>query len=207
MKTSMLVYHVKRAGRYIISGLLFMVLFQSAAMAQISGLYTGDKVRIYAPDIYSETFRGTIYGINTAEIILDFEGGLHIFPLTSIERLDVSYGKKRRTGRGALIGLPAGALVFGLISASSYEACDEDVWLDCAFEFSKRDLFYMGAIVGSLIGVVAGTAIGSIIKTDVWERLPLDISMNFQSVPAQELSFSQVSVASLKFSFSGKRRM
>jgi len=205
MKTSMLVYHVKRAGRYIISGLLFMVLFQSAAMAQISGLYTGDKVRIYAPDIYSETFRGTIYGINTAEIILDFEGVLHIFPLTSIERLDVSYGKKRRTGRGALIGLTSGAFLGTLISLTTYEECNSDEFMGCLFHFDKGESALLGAAAGGFIGLIAGTAIGSIIKTDVWVRLPLEISMNIQSVPAQELSLSQVPVVSLKFSLSEKR--
>lgn len=206
MKTSASTYRVKRDGRYMISCLLLIVLFQSVALAQISGLNTGDKVRIYAPDIYSETVRGTIHGINTTEIILDLEGDLYIFPFNIIERLDVSYGKKRRTGRGALIGLSSGVFLGTLISLTTYEECNSDEFMGCFLHFDRGESALLGAAAGGFVGLIAGTAIG-LIKTDVWVRLPLEISMNFQSVPAQELSFSNGPVVSLKFSFSGKRRM
>jgi hypothetical protein len=193
MKTFTLTYHVKIVGRYLITGLLLVVLFQSEVMAQISSLYRGDKVRISAPNIYPETVRGTIYGINTTQITLNIEGDYYIFPLNSIERLDVSLGKKRHTGDGALIGLTGGALLGGLIGSTTYEPCNEDEErYGCSFHFSEKTSVQLGALAFGTIGLVVGTVIGAVIKTDVWKRYPLKASMDFQSVPTQKLSFSPV---------------
>ncbi len=205
MKTSMLACHVKRIGRYLISCLVLMVLFQSAAMAQISSLNTGDKVRIFAPDVYTSAIKGTIYYINTTDVILESGVYRYTIPLNSIERLDVSLGRKKRTGRGALIGLSSGALLGALISLATYEECNSDEFMGCLFHFNKGESALLGATAGGFVGLIVGTVSGYSIKTDKWERIPVFVSMNFQSVPAQKLSLSQVPVVSLKFSLSEKR--
>jgi len=205
LKTSMLACHVKRIGRYLISCLVLMVLFQSAAMAQISSLNTGDKVRIFAPDVYTSAIKGTIYYINTTDVILESGVYRYTIPLNSIERLDVSLGRKKRTGRGALIGLSSGALLGALISLATYEECNSDEFMGCLFHFNKGESALLGATAGGFVGLIVGTVSGYSIKTDKWERIPVFVSMNFQSVPAQKLSLSQVPVVSLKFSLSEKR--
>jgi len=205
LKTSMLACHVKRIGRYLISCLVLMVLFQSAAMAQISSLNTGDKVRIFAPDVYTSAIKGTIYYINTTDVILESGVYRYTIPLNSIERLDVSLGRKKRTGRGALIGLSSGALLGALISLATYEECNSDEFMGCLFHFNKGESALLGATAGGFVGLIIGTVSGYSIKTDKWERIPVFVSMNFQSVPAQKLSLSQVPVVSLKFSLSEKR--
>jgi|SRR6056297_1903707 len=201
----MLACHVKRIGRYLISCLVLMVLFQSAAMAQISSLNTGDKVRIFAPDVYTSAIKGTIYYINTTDVILESGVYRYTIPLNSIERLDVSLGRKKRTGRGALIGLSSGALLGALISLATYEECNSDEFMGCLFHFNKGESALLGATAGGFVGLIVGTVSGYSIKTDKWERIPVFVSMNFQSVPAQKLSLSQVPVVSLKFSLSEKR--
>ena len=201
----MLACHVKRIGRYLISCLVLMVLFQSAAMAQISSLNTGDKVRIFAPDVYTSAIKGTIYYINTTDVILESGVYRYTIPLNSIERLDVSLGRKKRTGRGALIGLSSGALLGALISLATYEECNSDEFMGCLFHFNKGESALLGATAGGFVGLIVGTVSGYSIKTDKWERIPVFVSMNFQSVPAQKLLLSQVPVVSLKFSLSEKR--
>jgi len=185
--------------------LVLMVLFQSAAMAQISSLNTGDKVRIFAPDVYTSAIKGTIYYINTTDVILESGVYRYTIPLNSIERLDVSLGRKKRTGRGALIGLSSGALLGALISLATYEECNSDEFMGCLFHFNKGESALLGATAGGFVGLIVGTVSGYSIKTDKWERIPVFVSMNFQSVPAQKLSLSQVPVVSLKFSLSEKR--
>ena len=86
-----------------------------------------------------------------------------------------------------MIGLTSGAFLGTLISLTTYEECNSDEFMGCLFHFDKGESALLGAAAGGFIGLIAGTAIGSIIKTDVWVRLPLEISMNIQSVPAQEL--------------------
>jgi len=185
--------------------LVLMVLFQSAAMAQISSLNTGDKVRIFAPDVYTSAIKGTIYSTNTTDVTLDSGDYIYTIPLSSIERLDISLGKKRNTGKGALIGLSSGALLGSLIGLATYEDCNSDEFMGCFLHFSKGESALIGAASGGFVGLIIGTVSGYSIKTDKWERIPVFVSMNFQSVPAQKLSLSQVPVVSLKFSLSEKR--
>ena len=64
----------------------------------------------------------------------------------------------------------------------------------------------LGAAAGGFFSLIAGTVSGYLIQTDKWERIPFFVSINFKSVLAQKLSFSQDPFVSLKFSLSGKRR-
>ena len=203
MKTSMFACHVKRVGRYLISGLLLMMLFQSVALAQFSSLNNGDRVRIFAPDIRSKMIEGDIFHITSSEIFLNSQGYDVIIPFNLIDRMDISTGTKRNTGKGALIGLTGGALVGSLVGLASYRDCDSDEFMGCFLHFSQGESALLGAAVGGLVGLVAGTVIGTVTKTYRWERLPLEVSMDFQSVPEQKLSFSPV--LSVKFSLSGQR--
>jgi hypothetical protein len=75
----------------------------------------------------------------------------------NIRRVDISIGRRPRTGRGALVGLLAGA-VGG--SVALMQVCSGDC---------------VGAVVllalpigGALVGAGSGAVVGSLIKTERW---------------------------------------
>ena len=82
---------------------------------------------------------------------------LMAIPLASVTRLDVSSGWKRNGVNGAIIGFLAGAF-FGAVSG--YE---HDPAYCCAPE-----------IVLGGFGLVVGTVLGAITKTEIWKPVSLD---------------------------------
>ncbi|PKD45172.1 hypothetical protein [Rhodohalobacter barkolensis] len=206
MKTFALIF--KKTGLYLIFGLLFAHLIQSTAWAQVNNINVGDRVRISAPaaqtkTLYRKTLFGTVNNITPEEIYLLSNNEYFIIPFNSIRRIHVSTGKKRNTGKGALIGLSSGALLGGMISLVTYEECDDSEPFGCWLDFSKGESFVLGAAALGLSGLVLGTVLGAIIKTDRWHRLPIEVLMNSPPVTSQKLSFCPV--VNVKFSISRNR--
>jgi len=201
MKTFALIF--KRTGFYIIFGLLFAHLIQSTAWAQVNNINVGDRVKIYAPVAQTKTLFGTVNNITSAEIFLLSNDGYFIIPLNSIRRIHVSTGKKRNTGKGALIGLSGGAFLGGMISLVTYEECDDSEPFGCVLDFSKGESFALGAAAVGLSGLVLGTVVGAIIKTDRWHRLPIEVLLDSQPVTSQQLPFRPI--VNVKFSISKHR--
>ena len=85
-----------------------------------------------------------------------------------ITAIEVSTGKRRHTLRGAMIGLAAGAGVGAVIGYATYEECEG--W--CMFApSSPSGSAALNATAGGLIGLVTGTAIGFLTRTEKWQRL------------------------------------
>lgn len=190
MKTLALIF--KRTGFYLIFGLLFAHLIQSTAWAQVNKIHVGDKVKISAPSAHTTTLFGTVNSITSKDIFLISNNEYVIIPLNSIRRIHVSMGKKSNTGRGALIGLSSGALLGGFFGLATYQDCDDTEPFGCFLHFSKGESFVLGAAAGGLSGLVLGTTLGGIIKTDRWHRIPINILMNSPPVTSQKLSFSPI---------------
>ena len=88
-------------------------------------------------------------------------------PLDSVTRLEVIQGRSRHPWRGAGIGLlvgAAGGAVGTLIM------CRNDGCWDYGTGFWVARLSASGAVVGAVMGGIVGT----FIKTDRWEEVPLD---------------------------------
>jgi hypothetical protein len=87
-------------------------------------------------------------------------------PLTSVDRLERSIGRRSNTGRGAMIGglIGAGFGLFLGVAAST----DNSGW----WEVGVDDIAVATAIVGAG-GAGVGALIGSLSKRDRWEPVPL----------------------------------
>jgi hypothetical protein len=99
-------------------------------------------------------------------------------PLTlardQITGLDVHRGRKSAAGKGALIGLGAGAVAgvtlgFAACAGASGSPCTDDTGEGSPVAFAAV-LGATGAVLGAGIGALFGLAIG----TDRWEAVPLE---------------------------------
>jgi hypothetical protein len=88
--------------------------------------------------------------------------------LSDINAIDISTGQRRKTLRGALFGLATGVAIGGTLGYVTYEACDD--W--CMFTpMSAGGNAMLGATAGGLVGLVAGTTSGFLIKSESWHRV------------------------------------
>ena len=91
----------------------------------------------------------------------DFE--LETIPLSDLATLEISRGKKGHWVRGTLIGTVIG-ITAGLISAQNSTV--DDYPLEPLADAT-------GVFLSALSGMVLGAAVGSLIKTEKWEDVPL----------------------------------
>ncbi len=143
--------------------LLLLIPLSFTSLAAQDTLTAGDKVRVTTD---KERVVGYLTAIEGDQLTLDAS---LVLPLASVTRLEVSRGQKSMAGRGALIGAGAGA-VAGVVTGLAVCAASS-----CGFE---ADLTGVVALVlgagGALVGAGIGALIGSFIKTDRWETVPLD---------------------------------
>jgi hypothetical protein len=128
----------------------------------------GSRVRITPVDTRSESIRGTLAAISgdTLAIAQDEDPTrLRRLPLASIAVLERSLGRHGNSGRCALWGFGIGAAAGLVMGASS---SGEDIF------FSKGQVTLLSGVLvggtGALIGALAGIGI----RSDRWERVPLD---------------------------------
>jgi len=88
-------------------------------------------------------------------------------PLQSIDRLEISQGKKSNVGKGALIGALAGA-GFGL-AVGIGAAAEDDGWFDYGAE-----VIPLAMLGGAFWGTAFGLVIGALTPGEKWAEIPLD---------------------------------
>ncbi len=124
----------------------------------------GARVRVTAPDLGINKYNGWMRGVVGDTLTVDT---LRL-PLASVTRFEVHRGRKSTVGRGALIGAAVGAgsgAVLGAIAFSEDCIMDPD---PCPAAGAL-----MGAITFGLPGLLVGTIVGALTKTDRWEAVPL----------------------------------
>ena len=114
---------------------------------------------------------GTVIEVRSDTLVFaaDKQSARTLIPAASVMGIEVSRGIHSHVLRGAGLGFLAGALVGGVIGASSLRPNDEYRGLVTVF----------GAAVGGGSGIVLGAIIGST-RTERWEalrRLPIDIGI------------------------------
>jgi hypothetical protein len=114
--------------------------------------------------------------------VADGKDGL-VIALDSVTSLEVPGGQRRRTGRGALIGLAVGAGIGAMTgpamgAAVSYGPCFDN----CTSGFQDA---VTGALILGIPGLLIGTVIGAASKTEGWEEIPPD-RMRVSFAPQRE---------------------
>ena len=123
----------------------------------------GARVRVTAPDLGINKYTGVLEGVVGDTLAVDT---LRL-PLASVTRFEVHRGRKSRVGRGALIGAAVGVgsgAILGAVALSGYCAPDP-----CPVEAAAYGALYL-----VLPGLLVGTVVGALSKTDRWEAVPLD---------------------------------
>ena len=160
-----------RASSSILIAVAFLAPSASTVVAQTpSRLETGARVRLVAPAIPADEQIVRIEG--TANDTLVFRSERYpvtrSLALSEISSVDVSLGQRRRTARGAIVGLGTGVLVGAVVGYMTFEPCEGF----CMFEptTASGNAAWVG-MGGGLLGLVAGTTIGFLTKSERWQRV------------------------------------
>lgn len=134
------------------------------AAADEPPVFIGSRVRLV-------TDRGTMVGN-----VLAWEGGrvsvlsggdqTQVVPASSIQRVELSRGRKRPILKSALVGAGIGAAIYGLMPLDS--PCPAGVQpslMGCETHGSW-------AAMGAWAGAVVGTVVGAVRRVDRWENVP-----------------------------------
>lgn len=171
--------------------------------AQVKRVNIGDVVRISAPSVSDSLILGSVYSITSNMIRLTTDSINHVWtdiPLDAIEQLELQK-KVGKTGRGALIGAGVGGFLIGMITMASYEPCTREPgeWFGCIVEFSRGELFLLGAALGGASGALIGAVIGSFKKTLIWKEVQLEVTA--VPMPRNYLKLASAPGLTLKWSF------
>jgi len=160
---------------YIVTAVF--IVTAATVHAQPSGIKPGDRVRVLAPSTSEKPLIGNITSISSDDIFVIRNDGYFYFPLTSIERLDVSLYSRKRPLRGLTIGALSLGTFAGAGWAVTYRECTPRKMFDCFMHPSNRgQAFLMGGISGGMIGGILGLIIGSTINFDKWKRVSLGVN-------------------------------
>ena len=124
----------------------------------------GARIRITAPDLgieKQEVRFGTLRG-DTLVVVADSTLTL---PLASVVRLDAYQGQRSNAWAGAGIGLVVGV---GAGVAIALMVRDEDCFC------TKGEVAAAGGAIGAAAGILIGSSIGAVIKTDRWQEVTPD---------------------------------
>jgi hypothetical protein len=124
----------------------------------------GDRVRVTAPTIDRDPLVGTLVSMGPDTCVLEVEGRAEplALPLAPVTRLEVSRGQKSHTLWGAGIGLVAGGAAGAAIGSASSRGDEYSGLVTLAY-----------AAGGAWLGLLFGTAIGAVIRTERWELVDL----------------------------------
>ena len=141
----------------------------------------GDRVRITAPDMGLTEAVGILREVDGQNLLVEFNGTRPQVHLAAdeVEKLEVSFGQKSRTRRGAVIGLLVGAGI-GAVAGNTRgrsDSCVGDPNAGSQLPFPtgfcvkitrgfKRGA---GAVIGGALGAMFGGAVGKSVKTERWQ--------------------------------------
>lgn len=181
--------------------LYFWVLFGILMAAHVplpkgyaqSQLVLGQRVRVSvraSPAASGGRIAGVLSAWSADSLSLEKDGRKVDFARSAVEHLEVSRGKTRMTRKGMVIGMIAGALVFGGAEAASPSESECDPMAICPIDPSPAANVVLGAIGGAAVGAGLGSLVGYNLKTDRWQHLPLEVSVAVVNQGARALGAS-----------------
>lgn len=143
------------------------------------------------------TLTGTISELSPGMIVFESDGQAGVltrYPVTSLERLEVTRGKKSLSRTGAAIGLLAGAIAGTVIWAGSVDEAES--LSDIGPTGEDLAEWVAAGTLGGLGGAALGALVGSSVKIDRCEGIPLsELRVDPSPVSSDGLAVS----ASLRF--------
>jgi hypothetical protein len=156
---------------YLLAALLVVAPVELEAQRRPPHIGPGDRVRLWAPRLGIEGSVGTVMALRPDTIVVD-RGETLVLAISTLTRLEVSRGQKSRAGTGGIVGLVGGAAVGVLIGTASIDADCEILSPDCDVN-KNLESFALAAVAGGVVGYGVGVLLGSIVKVDRWEEVPL----------------------------------
>lgn len=169
--------------------------------AEASLLYAGDRVRlsVTTPELIRvlsgdplsadrldrDQFVGTLRGRRDDDVVIRVgspETELAV-PVNSVRRVEVSLGSHGRAGRGALIGLGAGALggvLAGLI------VCAGDNCETSGYDGETGIVSMVLGLGGAVVGTGLGALTGSLIRSERWRTIQLQDLPYGEGLPTED---------------------
>jgi hypothetical protein len=150
------------------SGILPVILALASvgdAAAQQPSLAPGQRVRVTIPALGLERHADTFVALRNDSIVLDSV----TCALSNLTRLDRYRGRGRKTWKGALIGAGSGVALGALIGLARGGTLDMGAW------GKIRGVGVMAVFAAAFgeTGAVVGLIVGSTLKGDRWQRVPL----------------------------------
>jgi hypothetical protein len=125
----------------------------------------GARVRITGP---AQRHVGTFEALRADTLVL-VDDSVQSIPLHTIDRFEVSRGRRPKTWTGAQVGFLAGAAAGAAVGAVA-SSCSGS---ECA-PLSTGGWIAAGALVAGAAGGVIGAIVGATTHSDIWEEVPLD---------------------------------
>ena len=166
---------MKRITVFSFGTLLTLCLVFDTIAQEKAKFSPGTRMRVWTVNFSGKRITGTVFSSVGDTITLTVKGQTDplVVPVTSVNRLEVAKGKKSKIGTGAVVGLFAGASIGAIVgyfgTCTDQQACE----LDGSVGETKAAYTIIGAGVLGGIGLLLGTGIGSAIKVDRWEEVPL----------------------------------
>lgn len=140
---------------------------------RLEGQVPEPGARVRLTHVSGERVQGTLQelGADSARLVAT-SGTPVVVSLAEVRRIEVSLGRRREFWKH--LGMTAMGLsaVGGVLAASSYEPCDEDVLFGCLLSpESRSEAFLWGALVGGVTGIPAGVVVGAAVKREQWRAV------------------------------------
>lgn len=142
--------------------------------ATVLPIVPGARVKISASTLVSPLLANYLEMKGDTAVFIEAAAGRGIwtFTLDQITRIEQSQGEKRYNSgpmlKGALIGIPAGALAFWGTTGMFHPS-------DSTTQFNRGATAAIGALVGGVVGVI----VGSRINQERWMAVPLPHRVSF----------------------------
>lgn len=148
--------------------LVGLLWFHTCGIGDVAGqsdIHSGQLIRVTTD---SARVIGSFAGRTDSVIWLLQKGEKASVAVSSIERLEISYGQKNYGGVGALLGTASGILI-SIPFMKGKPDCDKGLrcWGENIDQLEHNiTTFLLGGVIGAATGVI----IGSAIKSERWER-------------------------------------
>lgn len=170
---------------------LMLVALMAATLPIATGAQSvataGDRIRFRQAD--GSSVVGTVVEASDSRMRLLGPGGEFVVAADEIRTLERSRGEGRDFAKNFFVTTGAGALVFGILSAATFEPCSGF----CIGPTSTGEAFAWGVLGGGILSMPIGVIVGLVVRGEQWERLslprPANVALSFGHVSGNGFAF------------------